>query len=74
MAVIALDALGVAASTRSACTLGNDEPSHVIKALGVPKELAGTAIRFSFLPDFTKKQADYVATSLAKVAAKYRQN
>ncbi len=73
MAVIALDALGVAASTRSACTIGNDEPSHVIKALGTPPELAGTAIRLSFLPDITKTQADFIAESLAKVAAKYRQ-
>jgi cysteine desulfurase len=73
MAVLALDAEGVAASTRSACTIGNDEPSHVIKALGISKELAGTAIRLTFLPSITKKEALYIAEALAKVAALYRQ-
>ena len=72
MAVIALDAEGVAASTRSACTIGNEEPSHVIKALGVSQELAGTAIRLTLLPSVTKEEALYIAEALAKVAAKYR--
>jgi cysteine desulfurase len=72
MAVIALDAEGVAASTRSACTIGNDEPSHVIKALGVPRELAGTAIRLTFLPSATKVEALFVAEALVKVAQRYK--
>ena len=72
MAVLALDAEGVAASTRSACSIGDNEPSHVIKALGVPQELAGTAIRITFLPDITKKQALYIAETLASVAVRYR--
>ena len=79
MAVIALDVEGVAASTRSACNIGDEEPSHVIKAITEGAEdpersrRTGTAIRITFLPDITKKQADHVAQSLAKVAAKYRQ-
>ncbi|HEY5383001.1 MAG TPA: cysteine desulfurase family protein [Candidatus Paceibacterota bacterium] len=73
MAVIALDAEGVAASTRSACTIGNDEPSHVIKALGVAPELAGTATRLTFLPSITKKEALFIAEALQRVAALYRQ-
>ena len=72
MAVVSLDALGVAASTRSACDMGSNEPSHVIRALGVPKELAGTAIRLTFLPDFTARQARRIAEALKETADRYR--
>ena len=72
MAVIALNTHGVSASTRSACDVGGDEPSHVIQALGIPRELAGTAIRFTFLPDVSKRQATAIAEALAKVAQLYR--
>ncbi len=74
MAVIALNVEGVAASTRSACDVGGDEPSHVIQALGIPKQLAGTAIRFTFLPTATKAEAKHIAESLNKVAARYAES
>jgi cysteine desulfurase len=74
MAVIALNVKGVAASTRSACDVGGDEPSHVIQALGIPKELAGTAIRFTFLPTATKADAKHIAESLYKVSALYAES
>jgi cysteine desulfurase len=73
MAVIAMDALGVAVSTRSACNIGSDEPSHVITALGTPKELAGTAIRITLLPDIARAEAARIARSLADAAQRYRQ-
>lgn len=38
----------VAASSGSACTSANLEPSHVLRALGVPDELAHASLRFSF--------------------------
>jgi cysteine desulfurase len=78
MAVIALDAEGVAASTRSACSPGSEEPSHVIKAilendLGPTEALrAGTAIRITFLPSATKNDALYIAEALKKVAKRYK--
>lgn len=72
MAVIALNALGISASTRSACTIGSQEPSHVIQALGVPKALAGTAVRLTFLPDITTAQAKRVARALKETADRYR--
>ncbi|HUD02990.1 MAG TPA: cysteine desulfurase family protein [Candidatus Paceibacterota bacterium] len=78
MAVIALDAEGVAASTRSACSPGSEEPSHVIKAilendLGPTAALrAGTAIRITFLPNATKNDALYIAEALKKVAKRYK--
>jgi cysteine desulfurase len=72
MAVIAMDALGVAVSTRSACNIGSAEPSHVIKALGVPKELSGTAIRITLLPSATRAQARRIAEALKDAADRYR--
>jgi cysteine desulfurase len=73
MAVISLDSLGVAASTRSACSVGADEPSHVMQAIGVPKELAGTAIRITLLPDATKSDAKRIAQALKETTERYRQ-
>lgn len=74
MAVVALDSLGIAASTRSACDVGSEEPSHVIKALGIAPELAGTAIRLTFMPDFSKRQARRIARALKETAERYRRN
>ena len=73
MAVVSLDALGIAASTRSACNIGSAEPSHVIKALDVPSEMAGTAVRLTLLPGATFHQARRIASALKETAARYRQ-
>lgn len=72
MAVVAMDALGVAVSTRSACSAGEEEPSHVIKALGTPDELSGTAVRITLLPNVSQKQVRKIAQALAAAAARYR--
>lgn len=72
MAVIAMDALGVAVSTRSACTIGTEEPSHVIVALGTPASLAGTAIRITLLPDISYSHAHRIAAALKETADRYR--
>ena len=42
-----LDLAGIAASSGSACSTGSVEPSHVLVAMGVPRDLALGAIRFS---------------------------
>ena len=67
MAAIAMDAAGVAVGTRAACDSGQEEPSHVLLALGVPRELAKGAIRISILPTATKGDA-----RLADAAKLYR--
>ncbi len=72
MAVVSLDALGVSASTRSACNIGETEPSHVIKALGVAPHMAGTAIRLTLLPSATKSDARRIAAALKETAERYR--
>lgn len=46
-AVLELDELGVLASTGSACTASNDEPSHVLRAIGLSPAAAGASLRFT---------------------------
>ena len=45
--LMALDLAGVACSSGSACQSGSVTPSHVLEALGVPRELASAAVRMS---------------------------
>ncbi|MGH6865471.1 MAG: cysteine desulfurase family protein [Methyloceanibacter sp.] len=45
--VIGLDLAGVSVSAGSACSSGKVEPSHVLAAMGVPPELAQSAVRIS---------------------------
>ncbi len=67
-----LDMAGIAASGGSACSTGAVEPSHVLLALGVPRELALGLLRFSFGHDSTMSDVDRVAEVLPKVVARVR--
>jgi cysteine desulfurase len=67
-----LDLAGVAASSGSACSTGAVEPSHVLVAMGVPRELALGAIRFSFGRDSTAADVERVAEVMPGVVAKVR--
>jgi cysteine desulfurase len=67
-----LDLAGVAASSGSACSTGAVEPSHVLVAMGVPRELALGAIRFSFGRESTAEDVDRVAELMPGVVAKVR--
>lgn len=68
-----LDLAGVAASSGSACSTGAVEPSHVLVAMGVPRELALGAIRFSLGRESTAEDVDRVAEVMPAVVAKVRQ-
>jgi cysteine desulfurase len=67
-----LDLAGVAASSGSACSTGAVEPSHVLTAMGVPRELALGAIRFSFGRESTPAEVERVADVMPEVVAKVR--
>jgi cysteine desulfurase len=67
-----LDLAGVAASGGSACTTGAVEPSHVLVAMGVPRELALGAIRLSLGRESTMADVERVVEVLPTVAAKVR--
>lgn len=56
--LIALDLEGVAVSTGAACAAGSPEPSHVLKAMGFPRERVNAAIRFSLGRTTTEEEVD----------------
>jgi cysteine desulfurase len=59
-----LDLKGVAASSGSACTTGEPEPSHVLVAMGVSPELAQGSIRISLGRENTDEEVDYTISVL----------
>ncbi len=67
-----LDLQGVAASGGSACTTGAAEPSHVLTAMGMPRELALCTVRFSMGRETTQADVDRAAEVVPAVAAKVR--
>jgi cysteine desulfurase len=67
-----LDLAGVAASSGSACSTGAVEPSHVLVAMGVPRDLALGAIRFSLGRESTPGDVERVAAVMPGVVAKVR--
>ena len=58
--LLMLDRLGVCASSGSACTSGSLEPSHVLRAMGVPFTYAHGSIRLSLSRYSTQEEVDYV--------------
>lgn len=62
-----LDEFGICASGGSACSSGDNNPSHVLTAIGTPSELEKSAIRFTFGDFNTKEDVDYLVQSLQKI-------
>jgi cysteine desulfurase len=58
--LVLLDQHGICASTGSACTAGSSEPSHVLRAMGVPAEWLQGAIRFSLSELNTAEEISFV--------------
>ncbi|MGH7509911.1 MAG: cysteine desulfurase family protein [Gemmatimonadales bacterium] len=67
-----LDLAGVAASSGSACSSGAVEPSHVLIAMGVPRDLALGAVRFSFGRESTREDVERAAEVMPAVVSKVR--
>jgi len=67
-----LDLAGIACSSGSACSTGAVEPSHVLTAMGVPRELGVAALRFSFGKDSTLEDVEAVSAALPKIVEKVR--
>jgi cysteine desulfurase len=68
-----LSDLGVAASSGSACTSGSLEPSHVIRAMGVPFTSAHGSIRFSLSRYTTEDEIDYVIEKMPTIVDRLRE-
>lgn len=58
--LLMLDRLGICASSGSACTSGSLEPSHVLRAMGVPFNYAHGSVRLSLSRYTTEEEVDYV--------------
>ena len=65
-----LSDLGICASSGSACTSGSLEPSHVLRAMGVPFTAIHGSIRFSLSKYTTEKEIDYVTEVLPGIVNK----
>ncbi len=72
--LVALDLEGVAVSTGAACHAGAAEPSHVILAMGRPREIAGGSIRFSLGWETTDEEIDRVLGILPGLVQRSRTN
>ena len=70
--LLLLDALGVAASTGSACTSASLEPSHVLTACGLPPEHAHGSLRLTLGSRNTDEDVDYVLSVLPGVIERLR--
>ena len=70
--LIALDLEGIAVSTGSACSSGTLEPSHVLKAMGLPPHRTQNSIRFSLGAANTNEDIDRVAAVLPGIVDKLR--
>lgn len=71
--LLLLDRIGVAASSGSACTSGSLEPSHVLRAMGIPFTQAHGSIRFSLSRYNSPAQVDYVVDALPLIVERLRQ-
>jgi len=70
--LIALDLEGFAVSTGSACSSGTLEPSHVLRAMGLPSHRTQNSIRFSLGAGNTDEQVDALLAKLPATVEKLR--
>ncbi len=70
--LIALDLEGIAVSTGSACSSGSLEPSHVLRAMGLPAPRTRNSLRFSLGSGTTAADVEHVIAVLPDLVAKLR--
>ena len=71
--LLMLDQFGICASSGSACTSGSLEPSHVLRAMGVPFTAAHGSIRFSLSKYNTEEEIDYTIETIPPIIKRLRE-
>ncbi|HOV90547.1 MAG TPA: cysteine desulfurase NifS [Syntrophorhabdaceae bacterium] len=70
--LLLLDQFGICASSGSACTSGSLQPSHVLRAMGVPYTMAHGSIRFSLSVYNTEEEIEFVIKTIPSIIEKLR--
>jgi len=70
--LLLLNKLGIAASSGSACTSGSLEPSHVMRAMGIPFTAAHGTVRFSLSRYNTMEEVERVVEAVPPIVAQLR--
>lgn len=70
--LLMMDEFGICASSGSACTSGSLQPSHVLRAMGVPFTMAHGSIRFSLSVYNTEEEIDFVIEKLPPIVETLR--
>jgi cysteine desulfurase len=71
--LLMMNELNICASSGSACTSGSLEPSHVLRAMGVPFTAAHGSIRFSLSHYNTKEEMDFIIENMPPIIDRLRQ-
>jgi cysteine desulfurase len=71
--LLMLDDTGICASTGSACASGSLEPSHVLRAMDIPRTALHGSIRFSFSRYNTVEDVDYILAQLPPIIQRLRE-
>ena len=70
--LLMLNEFGICASSGSACTSGSLEPSHVLRAMGIPFTSAHGSIRFSLSVYNTEEEIDLIIDKLPPIIERLR--
>jgi len=71
--LLMMDEFGICASSGSACTSGSLEPSHVLRAMGVPFTAAHGSIRFSLSIYNTEEEIDFIIEKIPPIIKRLRE-
>jgi len=71
--LLLLDRFGICASSGSACTSGSLEPSHVLRAMGVPFTAAHGSVRFSLSRYNTEQEVDFTIEKMPQIITRLRE-
>ena len=72
--LVLLDEEGICAAAGSACSTGSKEPSHVLKAMGLPDNIAHGTLRLTIGYQNTMEEMDRAVECIKKCVARLRQN